>query len=433
MTTAVVIGGGWAGLMAAVELERRDVSVTLIEASDRVGGIAQTVIEDGYTLEPAVPSFQLPHPHLSPIVQAAGIEADPPIGEGTRWLVRGGALVPLTPSPAVLTQPFATVSAKLRMLTEPFVRSVSHDDETVLTFMQRRFGTELGSTVATVMSAGVYAGDPAALSVRSAFPDVVASETGHGSVIRAALARRKSRPDDWVPPRPHYPPTGMSAAATQMGASLRDVRLGSTASAVIPSKDGWEVHADERIDADHVVVAVDPENAQALLPADVAARLPTVRHSPVAVVGLGGSSDELPIPDGFGFLVGPGERTSSLGVLFESRLSVHRAPSGHHLVRAMLGGALQPEMVDWSDNDLVATAATDLSRLLRTSVSPSWTKVVRHWRGIPQFNVGHRKAVKELDDACARHNGLHLTGWGYRAVGLASLATDVAKIADRIA
>ena len=47
----VVIGAGPAGLTAAYELGKRDVPVTVLEATDAVGGISRTVERDGWRFD----------------------------------------------------------------------------------------------------------------------------------------------------------------------------------------------------------------------------------------------------------------------------------------------------------------------------------------------------------------------------------------------
>ncbi len=51
LPTVVVIGGGPAGLTAAVELVRKDVPVTVFEATDQVGGISRTEQRDGWRFD----------------------------------------------------------------------------------------------------------------------------------------------------------------------------------------------------------------------------------------------------------------------------------------------------------------------------------------------------------------------------------------------
>ncbi|MFQ5468956.1 MAG: hydroxysqualene dehydroxylase HpnE [Gammaproteobacteria bacterium] len=47
----IVVGGGWSGIAAAVELSRQNIPVTLIECSKQLGGRARSVNMHGYTLD----------------------------------------------------------------------------------------------------------------------------------------------------------------------------------------------------------------------------------------------------------------------------------------------------------------------------------------------------------------------------------------------
>ena len=55
----------------------------------------------------------------------------------------------------------------------------------------RRFGQQAADRAAAPALIGVFAGDAAALSVRSALPRVAAMEREHGSLLRAMRKRRK--------------------------------------------------------------------------------------------------------------------------------------------------------------------------------------------------------------------------------------------------
>jgi protoporphyrinogen oxidase len=48
---AAIVGGGWAGLSAAVELSRAGVQVTVFEAARQVGGRARSVSARGRRLD----------------------------------------------------------------------------------------------------------------------------------------------------------------------------------------------------------------------------------------------------------------------------------------------------------------------------------------------------------------------------------------------
>jgi oxygen-dependent protoporphyrinogen oxidase len=155
--------------------------------------------------------------------------------------------------------------------------------------------------------------------------------------------------------------------------------------------------------------------------------------APVAVVALGGEADPSPIPPGFGVLVGPDSGMVSRGILFESSYAPDRAPEGSWLVKVIAGGAIRPEVAQWSTGQLIDRVTSEVTQVVRGELDPSCVEVVRHLPGIPQYPVGHGEWLRDLTEALADRPGLHLTGWGYRGVGLAQLSADATRVAERVA
>src|SRR5262249_1990420 len=65
-------------------------------------------------------------------------------------------------------------------------------DESIADFARRRAGKEAG-LLADALVTGIYAGDPAQLSIRACFPRLVALEEQHGSILKG-LARNARMP-----------------------------------------------------------------------------------------------------------------------------------------------------------------------------------------------------------------------------------------------
>lgn len=65
-----------------------------------------------------------------------------------------------------------------------------NEDESVHSFFARKFGAKTANELVPAIVAGIFAGDPKLLSVRSCFPDLVGMEAeGNGSVGRAYAKR----------------------------------------------------------------------------------------------------------------------------------------------------------------------------------------------------------------------------------------------------
>jgi phytoene desaturase len=69
--TALVLGGGFAGLSAAIRLALAGVAVTLIEQLPELGGKAGEVVQDGFRFDTGPSVFTLPQA-VSDIFAAAG-------------------------------------------------------------------------------------------------------------------------------------------------------------------------------------------------------------------------------------------------------------------------------------------------------------------------------------------------------------------------
>lgn len=426
----VVVGAGLSGLFTACELLSRGVDdLVVVETGDGPGGVTRTVHRDGYSLEPGAGSFLLPHPHLSPLLARLGVETVP-AAASARSVWNGHRLVAVPASPAALTTPLLPVTAKLRAALEVAVPKGDGREETLDEFLRRRLGSRAGRLAAWLAASGVFAGDPAALSAAAAFPALPGLEASHGSLLRGMLARLRSRPRGAPRPAGHVPIDGMSGVAERAADLLGDrLRTGFPVSAIRRAGAGWRVEGPETIEAERVVVSVDPVAASRLLDGTVADLLSQAVSAPVAVVGLGGRGVQ--VPDGFGILTGPDAGTWTRGVLLESSYAPHRAPAGHGFVKAIVGGAPSPEAVDAPDDALVDRVGSEVARILRSEINASHVEIIRHHAGIPQYGPGHLDWLREVE--ATTPDGIHVTGWGYRGVGVGHVAADAARIAALVA
>ena len=432
----VVVGGGFSGLFIATQLVRDGRDVALLEASNRPGGVAATITEDGYVLEPAAGTFMVPHRALSPILDAADVALEEAADSAAlRYVWNGEGLIVIPYGPKALATQAISLGGKLRMAAEPFVRTKPpSNEESLRSFLTRRLGREAGILLSHVAASGVYAGDPNTLSAAAAFPLFTEMEKGAGSITRGAIRKLRALPKP-RPPRPtsHVPVGGMSAAAATLAGALGERYVPQfPVSSVTRDGELFRVEGPETIFARSVVVALRSEDAATILQGMETDGLRGWPSSPVVVVGIGGTSDEVPLPEGFGFLSGPGVDATILGCLFESSFAPSTAAPGHSLAKVIVGGARNPGIVEQSDDRIVDTIVAEMETALGAPVTPSWVKIVRNHEGIPQYDLKHRQRLTAVDNLESEHPGLILTGWGYRGIGVAHLATEAVNISDRI-
>ncbi len=444
----VVCGGGISGLALAYLARARGVGdVVVVEAESRPGGKIQTEWVDGFCCEWGPQGFLDNVPETLALVAGLGlggelVRADD--GAGDRFIARDGRLrkVPLSP-PAFLTSDVLSLPGRLRVLLEPFQRRGA-DEESVFTFAARRIGREAAEVLVDAMVTGVYAGDPAQLSLPATFPKMRAMEREYGSLVRAMLARRRN--GGGGPAGPGGTLTTLRLGMQQLTDALANalgarVRLGARVERVTPGEGGFAVRLGDgsELAAKQVAVAMPPGAAAralaALLPAGAVAALQGIPYAKVAVVMTGYRA---PRPfrhpaRGFGFLVPGRERRRILGSIFCDATFPAQAPAGATLLRTLLGGARDAGALDLSDADMLALVRGELDHFLGGDPAPDFVRVIRHDYGIPQYTLGHLARLDEIERAAAAVHGLHLLGNGFHGIAANACVVEAERIAALVA
>jgi len=154
----------------------------------------------------------------------------------------------------------------------------------------------------------------------------------------------------------------------------------------------------------------------------------------VAVLALGFRRDQVTHPlDGFGFLTPEVERRRVLGVIFSSSLFPDRAPAGHVMLTAFVGGTRDPDFVQADPQTLTARVLDDLRSLLGTRGDPTFRSVQVWPKAIPQYVLGYGRFKEIADDVERRNPGLVLAGTYRDGVSLADSIGSGEQAAARTA
>lgn len=448
----IVIGGGIAGLACASEVRRvrPQASILVIEAENRLGGNIRTTREEGFTVEWGVNGFLDSVPETLILVDRIGLrDALTPAGDaaGKRFIYRRGGLreVPMKP-PAFFASDLLSLRGRLRVLGEPFARRRPDGDESVFGFASRRIGREAAEILVDSMVSGVYAGDSRKLSLESTFPKMAEMEREHGSLVRALIARRKEAKRAGRAGGPSGPAgvltsfrDGMESLIDRLaeGIGNESIRMRRPVRAIERVGDRYVVDAaGERVEGRRVIVAAPAKAAAEFLRSvdtQLAAELGGIEYAGLAVVAFAFRADAFPAgaPEGFGFLAPRNQGLRILGCLWDSSIFSHRAPSGWVLLRAMVGGAQDPDAVRMGDGDLLATVRADLATSMRIDAAPAKHWIFRHPLGIPQYGIGHGARMRRISERLEQFPGVELVGNSYRGVAINSCVKEAKELADR--
>lgn len=467
----VVIGGGISGLAAAHRLIEKSAhvktppEVLLLEASTRLGGVIRTARSDGFLLEAGPDSFISEKPAALELIKRIGLSSrliETNSAHRRSFIVRQGRLHAVPEGFQLLAPtrfwPFLTTGifswkAKARMaldLVLPRRKSLNgQEDESLAQFVRRRLGREALERMAQPMVGGIYTADPEKLSLAATMPRFLEMERVDKSLIRAMWKRRREgrAAETKGVSGARYSlflsfDEGMQVLIEAISARLKDVtfRLSTKVSALTfdAATKRWRVRigAEESITADAICLALPSYISAQLLretDANLADELEAIPYASTATINLAYKRSDIPHAlDGFGFVVPYIEQRALLACSFSSVKFAGRAPQGHALLRAFVGGALQPEMFELDEENMIEAVRRDLRQLLGIEQMPIFAHVEKWERSMAQYHLGHLARVGRIKERLAAFPGLQLSGNAYNGAGIPDCIHSGEMAADEI-
>ncbi|MDQ5844602.1 MAG: protoporphyrinogen oxidase [Acidobacteriota bacterium] len=476
MKHVVIIGAGISGLAAAYKILERHaelrepIALTLFEAGSRVGGTIQTEERDGFLLERGPDAFITEKPEALDLARRLGLEPHLiQTNENHRrsFVVRNGRLLPIPSGFSLIApsrlRPFVTSEifswqGKARIALDlllPRGKLNGDADESFAQFVQRRLGREALERMAQPMVGGIYTADPETLSLQATMPRFLEMERRHRSLI---LALRRSSPKageaasgarysmflsfdsgmqlltDTLAERISEPGDHSTEAAIRFNARVDSLTLDPPAPGRRPK---WGIQTvTETLSADAVCLALPAfVSAQLLrnIDAQMSSELSEIPYASSATINLAYKREDIPHPlDGFGFVVPFIEKRTVMACTFSSVKFDGRAPDDNALLRAFVGGALQPELLELAEAELVSRVRSDLRDLLGIQRPPLFTEVCRWERSMPQYLLGHIKRLKRIEERLDSLPTLALAGNAYSGLGIPDCIRSGESAAEKL-
>lgn len=438
------MGGGIAGLAAARRLEALGADPVLVERDAVLGGKLQTEHVDGFVIEAAPDSFLARKERGVGLCEELGL-GDELIGrrpEHARTYVRrGGELHPLpegltgmipTNLDALESGSLLSEGGVARFRGEPDVPVALGDaDESVASFVSRRFGREAYDALVEPLMTGIYGGDGEQMSLQATFPQLRALELEHGSLLRAMADPTPSDRPPFLSLR-----NGMASLSEAIVAGYERVELRLRAE-VVHVAPGYRVELEggAAIAADGVILATPAFVTAELLTGldgELAAAHEEIPYASSVVVTLAYSRVDVAPLDGYGYLVPRTEGSEVLACTWSSQKWEGRAPDDSVLVRVYAGRFGGRDLTLAADDELMALARVELGRL-GVSAEPIFVRVHRWPLGMPQYVLGHPQRVAQIDERLAEHPGLAVAGAAYRGVGIPDCIASGESAAESVA
>jgi oxygen-dependent protoporphyrinogen oxidase len=461
MKRIAIIGGGISGLAAAHTLEElrksgRDLDYVLYEASPRLGGVLRTECVDGCIVEAGPDSFITEKSWALDFCRSIGL-GEQLIGSNDAsrktWILNRGRLfempdglmfmVPTKILPIAFSRLFSW-KTKLRMARELWQPPRAEGrDESVASFVERHYGTEMVDRLADPLLSGIYGGDAANLSVRSVLPRFVDMERIQGSLGRAMLAARKKAAKARVETAVAIFTSlkkGMQQLTDALISRLTPSSLltNSTVEAIPLEAGGWGVSAGMRSDHFDAVIIALPAAAAAnvlrLASPALSVELAAIAYTSSITVALGYDREvRQSLPPGFGFLVPRSERKRLLAATFVHNKFPHRAPGDRSLLRCFFAGENAENVWTMSDDQITGVVRNELQQILGLRAEPRFARVYRWKSAMAQYSVGHLERLDRIERLCALLPNVALAGNAYRGIGVPDCIRSGQEAARRVA
>ncbi|MBK6913542.1 MAG: protoporphyrinogen oxidase [Ignavibacteriales bacterium] len=447
----VVIGAGISGLTSAYLLSKKGFDVTVIEKNNAVGGSIESVTENGFLFDRGPNSALETTPVIGQIIRELELEPELLYASklaNKRYILRNNKLhsLPMSPQGLIKTKLFSG-KAKLRLMAEPFIGK-SNDGyyQSLAEFVKLRLGQEFLDYAINPFVAGVYAGRPEDLSVKSAFPKLYALEEKYGGLIvgtvrsirerkkRAEVAKQSAKMLSFK--------SGMIALPKAIEKYFgSNILLSCEVISVDKNENGYSVSYQQngvtnKIVCDAVLSTIPSYTASRIFTnydKDFKTHADAIYYPPVLVYYLVYDRKNIKQDlDGFGFLIPAKENKSFLGALWSSIIFSDRTDETKAAFTLFVGGSRNPEFVKEDRTSLLIKVRKEFESLMGISTDPVFSSE-RFWeKAIPQYNLGYVEHERFFDDFEKRNPGLFISGNFRGGISVGDCVKNAALVCDKI-
>jgi len=352
--------------------------------------------------------------------------------------------------PAFFKTKLFSAKSKFRVFAEPFIgRSKDGYYQSISDFVKRRLGKEFLDYAINPFVAGVYAGNPEELSVKSAFPKLYDLEEKYGGLIVGAIKsmrERKRRAEKSKQSAKMFSfINGMQVLPKAIVNHLGEkVNLFSEVTSIEKRiEDGYKIVYNQAgeiktLSADVIISTVPGYIASELFKSfhesqQVETHLSSIYYPPVLVLYLGYNKSDVVLElDGFGFLIPSKERKSFLGAIWSSVIFPNRAPEDTAVFTLFVGGARDPEVGNIDKEILIKKVRGEFENIMKISSEPVYVSY-RYWsKAIPQYNIGYIEHERYFAEFENKNPGIILSG-NYRVgISVGDCIKNAKEIAEKI-
>ena len=440
----VIVGGGITGLSAAyylnkkIKAEQLPYEVKLLEASDRLGGKIHTVQHHGFTIEKGADSFLARKEPGMRLVRSLGLQDQIIRNQtGQAYVLLKDKLhpipagsymgIPVREEPFLATNLVSEVGKKRALKEIELAQKDQNADQSLGTFLRRRFGDELIEHLLEPLLSGIYSSDIDQMSLMATFPNFYQLEQEYGSLLKglretlpSGQASTGSKHGQFVSFKNGLI-TMIEALEKELGKDIYDLQ--AKLENITCSEKGYllQVKNGDQYKADALIMTIPHKKLATLFPRSAFSQtLDEIPVTSVANVVFGFDEKTLQTDlQGTGFVVSRNSDFRMTACTWTHKKWPETTPDGKVLLRAYIGKPTDQGIVDLSDDEIINIVLKELNQILRLPAKPAFSIVTRWKSAMPQYTVGHKDRLNQIQKEITEHlPGVFLAGSSYGGVGI---------------
>ena len=451
MKDVVILGAGLTALTTAHHLKKSGVDFIILDQADRVGGVINTITENGFTFEEGPNSGVVGNVEVLRLFEDLKGECELEIASenvNKRYILKSGKWEALPSSfiGAVKT-PLFTLKDKFRILGEPFRAAGKNPDETLADMVKRRMGQSFLDYAIDPFILGVYAGDPNRLVPKYALPKLYNLEQHYGSFIKGSIKKKfepKTDEEKKVTRNVFSVVGGLSSltGALQNRIGHENFQLKISDVEVKPFENHYVVsYTDQNglkveLETKKVISTIGAHQlnkVMSFIDRNLLSKITALHYTKVIQVVLGFNKWSGMKLDGFGGLIPFKESRNILGVLFMSALFNNRAPEDGALLSIFLGGVRKPEIYKLPQAEIEKIIEKEVCDLMQLNeFKPDLFKIIRHEYAIPQYEANSGDRFNSIAEVEKQFPGFLIGGNLRNGIGMADRILQARMLADKV-
>ena len=447
MKKIAIVGGGISGLAAAwfIAQDFPDFKLSLFESEDRLGGKIKSTKEQGFLFEHGPNGFMDSRQEMVDFCYSLDLKNEMVSSDdnaANRFVVKNGKLAALPKKPPqIFTSGFLPLSAKLRLMTEPFRGQSTQEDESLYDFCKRRLGKYVAEYLVDPFTSGVFGADCRKISTRSAFAPLWKMESECGSIfngMRQKMKETKGKKQGKLRSFKNGMQTLIDALKNKLSSKV-EIILNAKTLALKESGEGYSLSVDIQGEVkeesfDLVILACPAKPCGQILStmdSGLASEIGNIPYSAITVVPQGYNKPRPEVANAFGYLVPSAEKNKIMGNLFDASVFPFRAPENAFSIRTMLGGGKDPEIINFSDDEVYKLILDENRQTLGIDYEADFKTIIRWKEAIPIYEMGHWKLMEKIE-LFTENKGIFITGNAFYGVSMNDCVTSAKKTSEKI-